>query len=602
MKPTSKLLASVIKINIAWILILLTTITAVFTGCVKRDFDIPPVNIPYVDFSANTTIMDLKKMYKGVLLPITSDIIIKGIVVANDESGNFYKTIVLQDESGGIELKMDASYLYNTYKLGQEVYIKCNGLYLGDYNKLIQIGYIYENSVGRIPEPMIEKHVYLNGLPNAKHPLLNPTPLTILLAYDSTRYSTLVRFDNVYFSEPNEYLVKVGEDAYNHIIYDENLRELFLRTSKYSDFAMSKTPAGRGAVIGILSVYQSDVQLYLRDLNDMQGFANQALPYIILERFNDKTLGNMVAISKKDSALVWNIGDYGDELYAQMSGYNGSTFENEDWLISPSFNLDLQSNEVLSFKTARNYDGDDLKLMISMDYVGFEDPDSATWYELSGFILSQGDWEWLTSGDIDMSGFSGTNVHIAFKYTCNSSDAATWELDDIFLRNDPTASPITPYVAMLTQNFNNSTLGNWTAYSVTGTQVWAASSYSGDMFAKVSGYDGSNYTNEDWLISPAINMDMFSDEKLEFRTAKNYSGNNIEVYISTNYSGSGDPTLASWTALSGYSLSGGSWAWVNSGAIDISSYTGTAYVAFKYTSTTSAASTWELDDIIIKGK
>ncbi|MEZ5198727.1 MAG: DUF5689 domain-containing protein [Bacteroidales bacterium] len=51
-------------------------------------------------------------------------------VVANDESGNYYKTVVIQDDDGGIELKINDYDLYQTYPEGMEIYIKCKDLYL----------------------------------------------------------------------------------------------------------------------------------------------------------------------------------------------------------------------------------------------------------------------------------------------------------------------------------------------------------------------------------------------------------------------------------------------------------------------------------------
>ncbi len=54
--------------------------TALFLGgCVKGDFDEPPINIPTVDFEANTTIAQLKAMYNGTLDSIKEDIIIKAL-------------------------------------------------------------------------------------------------------------------------------------------------------------------------------------------------------------------------------------------------------------------------------------------------------------------------------------------------------------------------------------------------------------------------------------------------------------------------------------------------------------------------------------------
>lgn len=146
---------------------------------------------------------------------------------------------------------------------------------------------------------------------------------------------------------------------------------------------------------------------------------------------------------------------------------------------------------------------------------------------------------------------------------------------------------------------------NWIKYNVTGTQVWSLDPQYGNpgACAKMSGYSSSNQpNNEDWLISPAINMSSITSATLTFQTATKFTGNPLQVYISTNYSGSGSPVSATWTPVNGnLSPSTGNYVWTNSGQINISSYAGnTIRVAFKYTSTTSAAATWEVDNVKIE--
>jgi hypothetical protein len=45
--------------------------------------------------------------------------------------------------------------------------------------------------------------------------------------------------------------------------------------------------------------------------------------------------------------------------------------------------------------------------------------------------LSAGGWVWTPSGTIDINDYNGSNVRVAFKYTSNSTAAATWEVDNI---------------------------------------------------------------------------------------------------------------------------------------------------------------------------
>ncbi|OQX72475.1 MAG: hypothetical protein B6D61_13650, partial [Bacteroidetes bacterium 4484_249] len=115
----------------------------------------------------------------------------------------------------------------------------------------------------------------------------------------------------------------------------------------------------------------------------------------------------------------------------------------------------------------------------------------------------------------------------------------------------PTASATTANIAIIeSENFDDVTFGNWTTVSVTGDQEWViVENYgvNGTPCAKMTGYDGQPYANEDWLISPALNLDNYTGEVLNFQNAMNYSGNPLELKVSTNYSGSGDPNSADWT-------------------------------------------------------
>ena len=152
------------------------------------------------------------------------------------------------------------------------------------------------------------------------------------------------------------------------------------------------------------------------------------------------------------------------------------------------------------------------------------------------------------------------------------------------------------------QDWEGATNG-WTFVSVTGDQVWSVASTSGNHYAKMSGYASStNHENEDWCISPAFDLSEYSNPVLTFKTAKNYTGNDLVVYFSNNYDGQ-NPTTATWQELECTLSPGGNWTFVESGNIDLSSFSGSeCYIGFKYTSTDAAAATWELDDIVLESQ
>ncbi len=112
----------------------------VFTGKYEGPEYIKPVDMKS---RVNTSISELKDIYTAAKKPVTiqGNVVIGGQVTTSDKVGNLYKSLYIQDESAGIELKIGKNGLYNEYKLGQWIYVVCDGLTVGDYNGMIQIGY-----------------------------------------------------------------------------------------------------------------------------------------------------------------------------------------------------------------------------------------------------------------------------------------------------------------------------------------------------------------------------------------------------------------------------------------------------------------------------
>jgi len=252
--------------------IVIASMVLLFAGCVDDDFDVPPIDIPHVDFEANTTIAELKAMYSGELDSIDTNIIITGIVVANDESGNFYKQLEIQDSTGGIEVRVNRVKLYTQYKVGQRVYIKCQGLFIGRYHGLPQIGYKYQGSIGMIPDAIIDQHIFRDSLPGTPPPPINTT----IPGLSSSYLSMLIQIDSVHFAQAGSVFAE-SNAATNRTIVDNHQNTLKLRTSNYANFASDTLPSGKGSIRGILSIYGTTYQLYIRDLNDLVNWDENAI-------------------------------------------------------------------------------------------------------------------------------------------------------------------------------------------------------------------------------------------------------------------------------------------------------------------------------------
>lgn len=160
-----------------------------------------------------------------------------------------------------------------------------------------------------------------------------------------------------------------------------------------------------------------------------------------------------------------------------------------------------------------------------------------------------------------------------------------------------------PRVLPFFQETFDTTYDNWTKFSVTGAQVWTLNGDGnpGNCVA-INGFASGAQNNEDWLISPAIDLSTVSTANLSYQTAKDYSGNVLQVYISTNYSGSGSPATATWTPIGGALATVTGFVWKDSGNVSLAAYLGNSNVriGYKYTSTTSAAGQWKVDNVIVE--
>jgi len=169
------------------------------------------------------------------------------------------------------------------------------------------------------------------------------------------------------------------------------------------------------------------------------------------------------------------------------------------------------------------------------------------------------------------------------------------------------ADPTDVSNAILNEPFSISQ-GNFTIQNVTlpegGTYVWK---WDTNKYMKSSAYISGAKISESWLISPVINLSNVISPILTFdHTGKYFTANKLTeqtVLVSTNYS-NGLPNTATWTSLTIPTYPTGSdWNFVNSGSISLSNFVGESNVriAFKYSSTTAGAATWEIRNVLISG-
>ena len=256
----------------------------IVVSCVQDDdYNIPTLEIVEPNITANTTIS-----------------------ISNDEAGNFYKVLVLQDSpenpTAAIQLDIDVTALYSKYKPGRKVYVKLNGLGMTNLNGVLHIGSIEGNSVGRISATNYEDYIIRSSEITTLVPkLITPSQ------YNDNMINMLVQLDNMQLSGS-----EVGQpyaNADDTFTVNRKLKncddnsETILRNSGFASFKNELFPTGKGSIVAIFSKYNSDYQLFIRDTEDVDFEGNRCDP-LFEDSFSDGTLNKWDPYSVT-GAQVW---------------------------------------------------------------------------------------------------------------------------------------------------------------------------------------------------------------------------------------------------------------------------------------------------------
>jgi hypothetical protein len=184
------------------------------------------------------------------------------------------------------------------------------------------------------------------------------------------------------------------------------------------------------------------------------------------------------------------------------------------------------------------------------------------------------------------------------------------------------------YPANTTSPYSQISIPGWQNLAeITGSYTYTNRIFSSNKYAYVSPFGANIPTTSTWLVTKGINLNNTTTETLTFDTKQdfrmsNYTGTGVDVsstlrvMYSTNYTGTGNPWAAgvTWTDFTGVTLSPGTTtgsafptSYTNSGNIDLSSISGTIYIAFKNEgadpsgTNSDHTSAWEIDNIKIIG-
>ena len=371
---------------------------------------------------------------------IPAGTIIKGNVISSDEQGNFYRSLIIQDESAGVLIRVDGFDLFEDYPVGRKVYVDCEELYIADYNGLPQIGTDDGDGVGTISSVDIESTLI-------KGPEESPLTGSIksISELGKSDLNTLVTVTNVEYIDS-----EVGEPysepdfSTNRTLQDCDGNNLIIRHSSFADFADATLPDGNGSITAVFGVFGSDYQLFIRDLNDVSQSGDRCDGTMNMDAFIDEDFELLSDFDPVSIAGWTNVSTTGQEVwqkrsfsgngFAQASGFNSDDATIDAWLVTPG--IDLSQNSSLSFESAKAFFVQDgLSVLVSSDFSG--DVSSASWQNVDDAALADNtanDFDWVNSGVIDLSQYGSGTIHIAFRYQGdNTTNTSTFRIDNILV-------------------------------------------------------------------------------------------------------------------------------------------------------------------------
>lgn len=132
------------------------------------------------------------------------------------------------------------------------------------------------------------------------------------------------------------------------------------------------------------------------------------------------------------------------------------------------------------------------------------------------------------------------------------------------------------------------------------SRVWSWKEYSGKHYLNGSGYSGSAVACEAYAVSPVIDLTGVTEAAAAFDHAAKFQ-TTLRTLCGLVVREEG---ATAWTMLTIPTWpEAGSWAFANSGSVDLSAYNGKKIqIAFKYASTAEGADTWEIKNLVVTGK
>ncbi|MFI3277231.1 MAG: DUF5689 domain-containing protein [Rikenellaceae bacterium] len=256
-------------------LLILVALSAAISSCYDS-FDDSALNSQdqTTDLVANTTIESLHSTLVSERFDIMDDVIVEGVVTANDESGNIYKSFFMESDGYALEVLEGQYDLHVARPVGQRVVLKLEGLSLARYNSVVRVGlkapdYSYYTLDYLEVQALIDLHIFNCGsTTEVEARSVSIGELTADMCGSLVEIEGLIHTPAVDDTQP--YLW----EGYECFEADGGAR-IWCNTSSYANFASVTIPSERVLIRGILkqesgipSVSGEQYIVVMRDVED----------------------------------------------------------------------------------------------------------------------------------------------------------------------------------------------------------------------------------------------------------------------------------------------------------------------------------------------
>jgi len=372
---------------------------------------------------------------------------IRAVVVSSDQGGNYYKSMVIQDQTGGVELELDLPGLYNFYPVGQKIVLVCNpakgdsmgvpGLVIGKYNSLPQIGLIYNgNQVGRISSIHFDKYIIKDGAPdpsNVPKPLKNDK----IDFTGNSDINKLVRLENVTFEDeaigkPLSFNDFTTEWKINVPLAGGKTKTVTVRTSNFAKFRNMIIEKKEYNLTGILTIFKQNYQLMIRTKDDIESAHSES---IISFDFKTDPMGDGKWSNKSLLGTTqWRFNN-ASMFHAGNQKYLQYQTAMDDWLLSPEITCSDYKDQYMIFEHQlpvldANFDAYQI-FYTTTNFGNFKEDE---WKPLGELESSTASFAW--SNSFPLTKIGANKFRIAFRYYApdKNIESLEWSIKKVEIR------------------------------------------------------------------------------------------------------------------------------------------------------------------------